>query len=309
MDELIEACTDTLGKAFSKSTIQKDLYDMRYDEGLGFLAPISFNKAKGGYFYTDSNYTIASIPLTEGDISAISFAASVLSQFSGLGPLKQYSEAIQKILDAVQIQHVMGDRAEREWVQVEKAPFVKGTEWLGPIMEALRDKKAIDITYKSFDTENLNEYIIHPYLLKEYRNRWYLVGNDNARNLIRTFGLDRITNVALSELVYKQNTSFDPTVYFEHSIGITVSDMKPHIIELSFTPMQGKYLKTQPLHSSQKILADTEQEFKISINVLISYELITLILSYGADVKVVSPNDLKEKIAGLHKESAALYLK
>jgi predicted DNA-binding transcriptional regulator YafY len=307
MDELIQACTDVLGKAFSNSTIQKDLYDMRYDEGLGFLAPISFNRAKSGYQYTDPNYTISSIPLNDGDISAITFAASVLSQFSGLGPLKQYSEAIQKILDAVQIQHVMGDRDEREWVQVETATLVKGTEWLGPIMESIRDKKPVQIMYSAFDHDKLNEYIIHPYLLKEYRNRWYLIGSDHQRNVIRTFGLDRITDVNQSDIVYKLNTSFDPEVYFKHAIGITVSDMKPRLVELSFTPMQGKYLKTQPLHSSQKILKDDSSEFRISIDVLISYELITLIKSYGADVKVLSPKDLSDQIAVSHKQAFQLY--
>ena len=304
LSEMVEACEQVLGKNFSESTLQKDIYSMRFDEGLGFNAPIGYNKLHKGYYYEDEHYTIASVPLNDEELQAIQFAASVLDQFKGVEMLEQFSHAINKITEAVSLGKSIGNN--RNFIQVEQAPFFKGSEWLSVIANAIGNAECLKISYLPFDNDRVRQYIYHPYLLKEYRNRWYVIGFDDHAQMIRTFGLDRVEKIEKSEVVYKY-AEFKPSVYFSHTIGITVSDLEPQEVILSFTPLQGKYIKTQPLHSSQAVLIDNEEEFRIKLDVLLNYELLMLILSYGKEVKVIQPEALQTEIRQLLEQTLQQY--
>ncbi|MGI8892774.1 MAG: helix-turn-helix transcriptional regulator [Bacteroidia bacterium] len=304
LTEIVEVCQEVLGKNFSESTIQKDIYSMRFDEGLGYNAPIGYNKIHKGYYYEDENYTIASVPLNDEELQAIQFAASVLDQFKGVEMLEQFSHAINKITEAVSLGKSLG--SNRNFIQVEQAPFFKGSEWLTVIANAIGNSECLKISYLPFDNDKAREYIYHPYLLKEYRNRWYVSGDDDHAGMIRTFGLDRVEKIERADVEYKY-AEFKPAIYFSHTIGITVGDLDPREVVLSFTPLQGKYIKTQPLHSSQKVLIDDDKEFRIKLDVLINYELLMLILSYGKEVKVIKPESLRTEIKQLLEQTLKNY--
>lgn len=304
LTDMVEKCEEVLGKSFSESTIQKDIYSMRFDEGLGFNAPIGYDKVRKGYFYEDENYTIASVPLNDEELQAIQFAASVLDQFKGVGMLEQFSHAINKITEAVNLEKSLG--SDKNFIQVEQAPYFRGSEWLSVIANAIGNEEALQISYLPFDNEKLREYIYHPYLLKEYRNRWYVIGWDDHAGMIRTFGLDRIENIKKAEIPYKY-AEFKPSLYFSHTIGITVGDLDPREVVLSFSPLQGKYIKTQPLHSSQKILIDNAKEFRIKLDILINYELLMLILGYGKEVEVIKPQSLRDEVRRVLEQALAHY--
>ena len=304
LTDMVEKCEEVLGKSFSESTIQKDIYSMRFDEGLGFNALIGYDKVRKGYFYEDENYTIASVPLNDEELQAIQFAASVLDQFKGVGMLEQFSHAINKITEAVNLEKSLG--SDKNFIQVEQAPYFRGSEWLSVIANAIGNEEALQISYLPFDNEKLREYIYHPYLLKEYRNRWYVIGWDDHAGMIRTFGLDRIENIKKAEIPYKY-AEFKPSLYFSHTIGITVGDLDPREVVLSFSPLQGKYIKTQPLHSSQKILIDNAKEFRIKLDILINYELLMLILGYGKEVEVIKPQSLRDEVRRVLEQALAHY--
>jgi predicted DNA-binding transcriptional regulator YafY len=304
LSEMVEQCEEVLGKNFSESTIQKDIYSMRFDDGLGFNAPITYNKVHKGYCYEDENYTIASVPLNDEELQAIQFAVSVLDQFKGVEMLEQFSHAIHKITEAVNLGKSLG--SHRNFIQFEQAPFFKGSEWLNVFANAIANSEALRISYLPFDNDKTRDYIYHPYLLKEYRNRWYVIGYDDHAGMIRTFGLDRVEKIEKSDIDYKY-AEFKPSIYFSHTIGITVGDLEPREVVLSFTPIQGKYIKTQPMHSSQTVLADDEKEFRIRLKVLINYELLMLILSYGKEVKVIKPESLQAEIKQLLEQTLKNY--
>jgi len=110
-----------MGKTFSESTIQKDIYAMRFDQGLGFEAPIEYSKLHKGYSYTDESYSISSIPLKEEELVAIEFAAGILQQFTGVGLMGKFDEAITKIMESVNISRAMGEDNSSRIVQVIQA--------------------------------------------------------------------------------------------------------------------------------------------------------------------------------------------
>ncbi|NNC94836.1 MAG: WYL domain-containing protein [Chitinophagales bacterium] len=295
MEDLIDACEGKLGKTFSESTIQKDIKAMREDELLGYKAPVKYSRSHMGYYYTDPNFTIASIPINEQDINSMEFAAFMLQSIKGNPLLTNFSHAVDKIFAAINLSSSL-DEEQDDIIQFEEVPFFQGSEFLSELLDLIQNRKVIEFSYQRFGSENVKRYMVHPYLLKEYKNRWYLIGMENERKQIRTFGLDRISSIEARDLTYEYKSDFNTDEYFKHSFGITVFKGKPKAVILKFDPQQGNYIKTQPLHRSQIILKDNDDEFVVEYKVGISIELIQTIMSYGPKVEVLKPEELRDEI-------------
>ncbi|HAA00665.1 MAG TPA: hypothetical protein DEP18_00370 [Flavobacteriales bacterium] len=296
LGELAEKCEEVLGKTFSESTIQKDIYAMRFDQGLGFEAPIEYSKLHKGYSYTDESYSISSIPLKEEELVAIEFAAGILQQFTGVGLMGKFDEAITKIMESVNISRAMGEDNSSRIVQVEHHHTEIDPSLLETITQCIINKKVIRFNYHSFGSGKRSVKTLHPYLLKEYRNRWYVIGWSSGDKDMRTFGLERITEAELIKEKYYRHTDFDPDAYFKYSFGITVGDNKPEEIILEFKGYEKLYVKSQPLHSTQKTIKESDQSLVIALQVIPSPELTMAIRSYGAEVKVIKPAWLAKEI-------------
>ena len=166
----------------------------------------------------------------------------------------------------------------------------------------------IRISYQSFDRNEPKEHWVEPYHVREYQSRFYLVGKSQKAKggTLLTFALDRILDLWPTDKKFDEK-NFDDASYFQHAIGVTVPQGEPEKVILSFTPHQGKYIKTQAIHPSQQVESDTADECRISINVVINHELTMLLLSYGANVKVIQPAQLAEKIAAEAKAMLERY--
>jgi len=310
-EDLRQACEDALygsgGDAISLSTIDKDIYAMKNENELGYLAPIMFSRHYGGYFYENPDYTISELSLGDEDLQAIRFAAATLEQFKEVPIFKQYENAIEKIINRVNISPNPDDASLDKYIQFEKSTVSKGNEFLGPLLDYIRSKKSIRIVYRKFTDDKTKEYELHPYLLKEYHNRWYLIALEIGSSKIRTFGLERIEKIETGEKKFAIDKSFDADTFFKHSIGITERAEKPQEVVLSFDTVSGQFLKTQPVHSSQAIIKEGKNEIQIGLKVLITQELITFILGYGAQVKVLKPSSLIKEVHNQLKKAAERY--
>ncbi len=301
-EELRSVCEDelygTLGEHISTSTIEKDIAAMKYEQHLGYYAPIEYCRTNRGYYYTDPNYTLADIPLTESEIEALYFAAGILAQFKGLKIVKQFEEAIDKISDVVSVSKAVGDDIENNSIiQFEKAPYFKGSHLLTDLVVAIKEKRVVSLLHKRFGREAASEHILHPYLVKEFRNRWYVIGWSESAGSVRTYGLDRIESVQVVEgSEFKENTEFDPEEFFKYVYGISEPDGVPVEIVLSFTAHQGNYVLTKPLHHTQKIVRQSESELVVSCNVVANFEFMEQILSFGEHAIVLKPKELVDKI-------------
>lgn len=308
MDELVDACERKLGKFFSPSTLQKDIKAMREDDALGFHAPIKYCRTHDGYYYTDPNYSLAKIPLTSEELNALEFALGIIEPFKDSEIFEHYEGAIDKIMNAVSVRRILDEKDTSRIVQIEKAPAQKGNEYIQPILQAITERLVINIDYKSFQSDSIKKHIIHPYLLKEYRNRWYVIGLHTEFDEIRTFALDRIVDVSCNEeFDYVQN-NFIPEKFYKDVVGITHPDGEPPLIKLRFTREQAQYVLTQPLHESQKIIDENEDFVAFSVKVHPTYEFISIVLGYGADVAVEEPEDLRKKIAHVLKLTMMHYM-
>lgn len=297
-EDLRRACEEALygegAGRVSDSTLDKDIYAMKNDSSLAYHAPIVFDKIKGGYYYSDENYSLNGLNLSPTEIDAIRISMATLTQFRDNEWLSDLWPAMQKIYDKIQLSEKADPHALQEIVQFENLPTLKGNEWIAPIFDAIRFSYSLDFSYENIYKNEIKKYLIEPYLLKEYRNRWYMIGYSPTHREYRTFGLDRMSKVKIISVKRDVRTDFNTKNFFRYSIGITESKGKALDIYLSFDPVVGKLILSQPVHGSQKVIKSNTKEIQIAIKVLPGKELLSLLLSFGNSVRVVKPESIKK---------------
>ena len=304
--DLMELVAERMDRSVSRRTILLDLQNMRESADLKYYAPIAYDNYRGGYYYAEEGYSINNVPVTEYELQGLEIAIGMLQQFQRLPVIRQFEDAILKIADAVSIdrEHLVA----RGLLHLDTAPQFQGLKWLPEIAMAIKDREVLRIRYQAFNQDAPREYRIEPYHLREYNNRFYVF----ARSLrgegtgLRTFGLDRIQELWNTNEHYDEQ-HFDESSYFRHAIGITVPEEEPRRIVLSFTPQQGHYVKTSPLHESQRVLVDDDNEYRVELLLVINPELLMLLLSYGARVRVLEPQDLADRIRQEARDILARY--
>jgi predicted DNA-binding transcriptional regulator YafY len=310
-EDLRAACEEALygsgGDAISLSTIDKDIWAMKNEGELGYYAPITYNRQHGGYHYTDPDYSISDMSLGDDDLQALRFAVATLDQFRHVPLFKQYESAIEKIISRVNISPNPEDDDLEKYIQFEKSTVSGGIEFLGPLLDAIKNRIIVRFNYRKFQDNVEKSYKVHPYLLKEYNNRWYLIAWNVERQSVATFGLERILSLEVESEKFKINTNFDADLFFKHSIGITETQHEPVRIVLIFSGYTGRFLITQPIHASQKVLSQDDQRVEIELYVLPTEELYNFILGFGPRVRVESPESVVTEVKSRLQETVHLY--
>lgn len=294
--DLRTACEEALygsedGANICDSTIEKDMFAMKMEHD----APIKYSKRDGGYYYADEDFSINDIPLSEDEIDAIKFATNTLIHFRDSAMFKQFGFAIDKIFDRVNISQDPNASDIGSFVQFEVGVSARGNDFLAPILNAIRGKNIIHFDYESFVNGKKKSRRVVPLLLKEYRNRWYLISYDNDKEAIITYALERMEDVVLSDDVFSEPIAFNAEEFFKNAVGITASDSAtPEKVIFKAENVAAKYIESQPFHQSQKVEKKGKNKTVFSMEVLISEELIRSLLSYAGEVEVLEPLILRE---------------
>jgi hypothetical protein len=162
-----------------------------------------------------------------------------------------------------------------------------GTENLYGLLHAIKNRLLIKFTYHKFWEEGPSQRAGEPYAIKEFNNRWYILAKESNGDIVKSFGLDRLTNLEISRKTFEFPMDFNVEESFMYCFGIiSPNGEDPQEIILSFTLFQGKYIKTLPLHSTQKVLIDNKEELQISLKLLmlifIWYRLMPCMLTISA---------------------------
>ncbi|MDA9774237.1 WYL domain-containing protein [Saprospiraceae bacterium] len=296
LDDLIEEVGDALYEyegvdTVSKRTIQGDIQMMRSDK-LGYNAPIVVMERKY-YTYEDPNYSITNIPLTDQDLGMLTEAVQFLKQFQGFSHFQELDGMVQKLED-----HIYSAKADsRPVIDFEKNENLRGLKYLDPLYRAILAKKMVCITYQSFKARKAGTINLHPFLLKEFRNRWFIIGAQKKREGVLNLALDRIERVEITDLPAMENTLFDPETYFDQAIGVTVSPTLPiENVVFFVNHVHAPYIKTKPLHKSQVIVSQNAFGVLFSIQVQLNFELEKMLLGFGDALRVIEPAKLKRTI-------------
>ena len=297
LEDLIEVCSDTLyeyegiDKGVSKRTVQMDLQMMRSDK-LGYNAPIIVVDRKY-YTYEDPEYSITNIPLTDQDLGKLSEAVDFLKQFRGFSHFRELEGMVQKLED-----HVYSQRTQQgSVIDFEKNEGLKGLEFLDQLYQTIIQKRAIHLTYQSFKARISSNFVFHPYLLKEYRNRWFVIGKRKSEEQMLNLALDRIISMERTEVPLLPTKGFDPETYFNDVIGVSVSTgVTTEEVLLYVSRKHAPYVLTKPLHPSQKLVEKDYYGITLSLMVQHNFELEKEILAFGEGMKVIAPERLKRQI-------------
>jgi predicted DNA-binding transcriptional regulator YafY len=297
-----------INQTVSIRTIQQDITDMKEDTRLGYFAPITYNKSRRAFTYDEPEYTIKNFALSPTEVDALKFYAECLQVFSGYKLFDAFTSGIEKVINGVQARSVLKPTSNAKLIiQTDSLVTPRGDEFMGDMVYAIDNRLKCEIEYQPYDREDISKRQILPLLLKEYRNRWYLLSFRLDSSRIRTYALDRIKRFSKTDEVLEEIKEFDSAKYFNHSFGITTPNTKVETIVLKFSKDQIPYIKSLPVHKTQQVLKETKQSITISISVILSYEVYEFILSKSPDVKVLSPSSLAREIAEKLNKSASQY--
>jgi predicted DNA-binding transcriptional regulator YafY len=309
LDDLIEKVSDALYEyegmhsGVSRRTIQADIQLMRSDK-LGYNAPIIVVDKKY-YAYEDKNYSITHVPITESDMANLSSAIDFLSQFKGFSHFEELTGVIQKLED-----HVHKAKAKTQPViEYETNVNLKGLEHLDKIYQAIINKKALNIAYKSFKAKEEKSFIFHALLLKEFNNRWFVFGTMNGGTEILNLALDRIITLeASNKIAYRPNKNFNSKEYFKDNIGVTaLVGQRPDKVVFKVDHSNAPYIETKPIHESQQCILREDDGITFQLYIKINFELERLLLGFGNTLTVIKPNRLKNRIKDIHRKAFENY--
>ncbi len=184
-----------------------------------------------------------------------------------------------------------------------------GLENFHGLLHTIKNRFQLNFIYQSFWQKDSSLRKVQPYLLKEFKSRWYLVALDLRDEVIKTFALDRIKDIEITKKRFTIPATLHIKERFSNSFGImsSVDGSMPENVVLSFSPSQGKYIKTLPLHHSQEVLLDNESELRIRLKVYIAMDFLKELMSYGPELKIIEPGHLCQHIENAHRKAFEQY--
>jgi predicted DNA-binding transcriptional regulator YafY len=308
LEALVEACSAALfeyegrREGVSRRTVQLDLQFMR-SEKLGYNAPIVVIDKKY-YTYEDPKYSITNIPLTAQDLGKLQEVVGMLRQFKGFSHFAEVDGMISRLQHKI----FTSGRQREAVIDFEKNERLAGLEHLDTLYQAITEQRPLEVAYQSFRARESDTFDFHAYLLKEYRNRWFVIGvRDDLPEYLLTLALDRIRQLAPARVRYRPNRVL-PANFYDDVIGVSKSaSQRAERIELLVRKDQVPYLRTKPLHASQQEVEVRENGTVFAIEVVPNFELERELLSFGESVVVLAPAALRERMREQLRRAWMLY--
>lgn len=277
----------------SKRTIQSDIQTMRSDQ-LGYNAPIIVTDRKY-YSYAEADYSIHQVAISDHDVLQLKSAIGIIKQLSGFAHLEEMNDIVLRLEHSLHTHQFQ----QKSVVHLEQNDLVKGLHWIPQLMHNIQHEIPILLSYQSFKATTPSKNIFYPYLLKEYRKRWFLVGKCKGVAALQTRALDRILDI--EEMAKKNFVAYDGldfNTYYGECIGVTRSEEQlPMKVIFTVLKQHAQYILTKPLHHSQQVLAVDDKATTFRIDVILNFELEKELLSYGEVLQVQAPKILKQRLA------------
>lgn len=179
-----------------------------------------------------------------------------------------------------------------------------GTEHFYGLLHAIQNHFIVKFIHTKYWEDDVTVRTVEPYALKECAYRWYLLAKDQKDNHIKSFGLDRISELEITKIKFSYPKNYYPNEEYRNYFGIiNDGEGEPEEVVLSFDAFKGKYILSFPLHESQEVLLNNENEIRIKLKIYITPDFLKEILSYGKDIKIISPESLKTAVCEILKKA------
>jgi predicted DNA-binding transcriptional regulator YafY len=297
IDDLIDACNDAIYEysgiedGVKRRQVLDDIKFMESEQGWNIPLEHLREGHKVYFRYEDMSFSINKQPLNETEENQLKEALLTLSRFKGMPQFEWVDEITARLDSGLGL-----SKTNQQIIEFEQNDYLQGLEHITPLYNAILYKKVLNVLYKSFKRDSNQTIIFHPYYLKQYKNRWFVFGQNEELNLITNLALDRIVAIEESKQIYIPNI-IDFSEYFEDVIGVTV-DKEAILEKIQLKVNNGlyPYIQTKPLHGSQKTKEKGDTYVFIELELIPNYELESLILSYGEGIEVLSPEILRLKM-------------
>lgn len=270
--------------------------DLRYIENTYPDVHIIENKSGRNktYAYENPDSSIYKLQFNDDELGQLSQCMAILSQFEGMPQMEWLQSFLERFRLSLNI-----DPDGKRVVGFDENKYLVGREYFSRLLSAISNKEVLDISYKSFKDDSVRHKIVHPYYIKEYNNRWFLLGRTEGYDTVSTFAFDRIVNISNAlNVEFIANTEIDfNDDYFTEMIGVTkpLEETKQKVgirVRRSLYP----YIATKPIHETQRVKGSDDSGVKIEIELYVNYELKQLLLSYGDGIEVLYPDSLRTQL-------------
>lgn len=298
IEDLLDACNDELynydGSSVTERTIRDDIHFMQRQAGGGVPLVKKYDGHRAYYMYSDRNFSIMDLPMSQSEVEMLSDTIQMLSRFKGLPNHEWLNATLAQMKSTFNINH-----AKASYVSFFQNEDLKGLKYFTPLYESIVSQHVLSLEYHKFGGPSYNR-IIHPYQLRQYNNRWFLVGKEPAvsENLpLVVVPLDRIDDYKIQE-----KEKYSPMVgeiedYFKDIVGVSLRFEKScqHIVFKAYHPTDS-YIETKPIHHSQRVVERHEDYTILSLDLIPTYEFETIMLTYADKCEILEPLDLRDKI-------------
>lgn len=307
IEDLLQVVNDKLDDKFGKQVSKRSLYDdLRYLQEEKD-APIKkyWEGQRVYYQYDDSTYSVLNLPISDEEVGKLKDAVEILRQVNDFNLIDDVDMIVDKL------EHTISTNLPDSisMIQFEKHTYSEGSKYIDDIFFAIKEKCVLKVTYQPFGVLEPQDWLVHPYLLKEYRNRWFLICRQDGTQRVTNLALDRIKRIKNSSLPFIENNLFDADTYYSCVVGVTFPEgEEPQDILLKVTGRQVYYVKTKPIHKSQEIVEESNDDtLVIKLRVINNYELQSVLLSYTPDIEVLRPISLRDQLKEKYLKVIELY--
>ena len=301
LDDIREQCNEKLTADFSLETISKDVKNMRGPFPEGFDAPIKYCYFNKGYHYTDPDYSFSGVSLRPQELEAIEDAVELIRSIGGSRISHKFSNAVEKLLSAA-IENKPLEGKRRPVLQTMNPPVSRGFEYFDLFYRAAKEHIPVSLIHYSYKKRKFNHSIVHPFLIKEFENRWYVIGYSEAHESIRTFGLDRVSEPFLLKRKFRHVDALEQDTYLNEVYGVfPIPEAKKQQVRIHVSQLSTHYFQAYPLHESQMIEKESDGTSYVTFELVPSVELASYFLSQGRHIKIVEPEWFKKFTQDLTK--------
>ena len=296
-EDLIKKCSEALferygsyGAGISRRTFFDDLNDLDSIVGEYGIEIQRLNDGRKKYYrYDKEDFSLFTKGFNEEDLRALKENIQTLQRFKGLPTFDWMDSLVSKLEDKLTLKSSVGNIIDYE----DNAGY-SGIDWLKDCFEAIIGQQPIKVEYRNFDDKEFH-WTIHPYYIKQYNNRWFLLGKNPDYTSLSNIPLDRIDNIEPVHIDFIPNKDIDFDSYFEHIIGVTLSEGPVETVKLKFSPKRLQYVLTKPLHKSQR--CSNAESGIVELQLIPNNELVSTILYFGSDVEVIEPASLRKTVS------------
>lgn len=273
--------------------LQDDIKYLESDAGFRIeLAECLKEGRKRVYRYSDKNFSISKHPLNQLDSEQLTSTITIMSRYKNRAEFSWLIEFIPRMEKAFDLTKNDGDN---NIISYQNNPDLTGLKWLDVLFNSIAKKNTVQIEYQPYDKVPYT-VLTHPFHLKQYNNRWFLACKVEDYDSISIYALDRINDIGETGDKYIES-DINWMDYFDEMIGVTkTGETEPQKIILKFSEHRIKYVLTKPLHGTQKPVKSDPTGLTIQIEVIPNHELYQTLLSFGPDVEVISPANIREEI-------------